>query len=119
VLRAEPLERLEQPAEVLRRDARPGIADPQPKPAFDSMLSRICFSRCRSANTCTLQVTRVSPTRWMWCSLASGRIRSRDSSRTSFASTASGDKVMLPVSIREMSSTSLIRSSRCRPPLLI
>ncbi len=71
--------------------------------------------RCRSARTCrpsaSWSLVMVIRRR-----VASGRTRLTTCVTTSSTGTGSGDSDSCPTSIRAMSSTSLIRSSRCPPP---
>ena len=84
--------------------------------ALEARLSSTCLSRWRSA--WTVQVAPDGDGAWMSISrsAARGRIRSTVSLTSSSTSTGSGDSDRLPDSMREMSRTSLISSSRCRPP---
>ena len=63
-----------------------------------------------------MEQARLGPASTMWCWSASGRIRLTVSAATSARATGSSDRVSRPASMAAMSSTSLMRLSRCRAP---
>jgi len=83
--------------------------------ALDRRFSSTCLSRWRSPRTWVVHET-LGPTRTIWCWSARGRIRLTVSAATSARATGSRDSDSRPASMAAMSSTSLMRLSRCRAP---